>query len=120
MLRYLIIFFFLLNAFTLNAQTFNGATGAVPDNGITATCFPVSVSAVTSPINGSYGLATICLNITHTWDADLEIQLIAPDGTIVPLSIQNGGSANDYTNTCFTSTAPTSIIAGAAPFTGTK
>ena len=48
----------------------------------------------------------------------MEILLKAPDGTIVPLSIQNGGSGNNYTGTCFTATASTPVKFGTAPFSG--
>ncbi|MFM6925310.1 MAG: gliding motility-associated C-terminal domain-containing protein, partial [Ferruginibacter sp.] len=70
-------------------------------------------------INTSNGLAQLCMNITHPNDDELEIVLIAPDGTTVPLTVQNGGSGNNYTGTCFSATATTSIKAGTAPFTGT-
>lgn len=49
---------------------------------------------------------------------DLEIYLQAPDGTQVPLSLQNGGSGINYTGTCFTAAAAASINTAIAPFTG--
>ncbi|MFM2359372.1 MAG: hypothetical protein RLY16_1365, partial [Bacteroidota bacterium] len=101
----------------LKAQTITGTGGAIPDNGTTATCFPATVTGV-GTINGSYGLASVCINISHTWVDDLEISLKAPDGTIIPLSLQNGGSGDNYTGTCFTGTATTAITAGTAPFSG--
>ncbi|MFZ4770451.1 MAG: proprotein convertase P-domain-containing protein, partial [Ferruginibacter sp.] len=102
----------------LHAQTFTNSTGgAIPDGG-PQVCFPLTVSGV-GPINGTFGLASVCINIDHTWDSDLEIYLKAPDGTLVALSLGNGGSGNNYTGTCFTATAATAITAGAAPFTGT-
>ncbi len=58
-------------------------------------------------------------NITHTWDSDLDIYLIAPDGTRVELSTDNGSSGDNYINTVFDDDASTSITAGTAPFTGT-
>lgn len=58
------------------------------------------------------------INLTHTWDGDLNISLRAPDGTIVSLSSYNGGSANNYTNTTFDDEAATSITVGSAPFSG--
>jgi hypothetical protein len=59
------------------------------------------------------------MTITHTWDADLSIKLKSPDGTIVSLSIANGGDGDGYTSTCFNGYAPTSIVTSMAPFTGT-
>jgi subtilisin-like proprotein convertase family protein len=58
------------------------------------------------------------LTLTHTFDGDLVITLIAPDGTRIPLSNQNGGSGDNFTNTTFDDQAATSIAAGTAPFTG--
>ena len=115
MLQKLLILLFVLTA-TVKAQTFTGTGGAIPDAGA-QTCFPITVTGVGN-INGNYGLASVCLNITHTWDSDLEIILKAPDGTIVQLSVQNGGSGDNYTNTCFSASAVNPINAGAAPFTG--
>ena len=61
---------------------------------------------------------TVCLDISHTWDADLDISLSCPGGTTIDLSSDNGGSANNYTSTCFSATAATAVTAGTAPFTG--
>jgi subtilisin-like proprotein convertase family protein len=57
-------------------------------------------------------------NITHTFDADLDIFLISPLGTVVELTTDNGGSGDNFTNTRFDDAAATSIAAGSAPFTG--
>ncbi len=61
----------------------------------------------------------VTINITHTWDSDLDISLRSPAGTTVNLSDDNGGSGNNYTNTIFDDSAGTAITAGGAPFTGT-
>ena len=108
---------FILSAFVIKAQSFTGAGGAVPGTSLTQTFFPVTVSGV-GTINASYGLAQVCVTITHPYTEELEILLKAPDGTIVPLSIQNGGSGNNYTGTCFTATASTPVKFGTAPFSG--
>lgn len=57
-------------------------------------------------------------NLTHTFDNDLVISLIAPTGTTVLLSDRNGGGNNDYINTVFDDAATGSIRNGNAPFTG--
>ena len=116
MRKFLLFIILMLGGSVLNAQTFNGTGGAIPDNG-PQTCFNITVSGV-GVSNGTYGLASVCMNITHPFVSDLEIYLKAPDGTMIPLSIQNGGLGTNYTNTCFTSTAATSITTGNAPFTG--
>ena len=58
------------------------------------------------------------LDITHTWDSDLDIYLIGPNGYQVELSTDNGGSGNNYTNTTFDDEASQSITQGSPPFTG--
>ncbi|MFN0216275.1 MAG: choice-of-anchor L domain-containing protein [Saprospiraceae bacterium] len=71
-------------------------------------------------------LQSVCLNINHSWDDDLDIFLIAPNETIVELSTDNGAYGDNYTNTCFSPSALEEIRRGfpfapasLAPFTGT-
>ena len=101
------------------AQTFSGTGGNVPDYPNTAT-FSINVSGLNpSTIDTSnFGLEQVCINANHTWDADLEISVIAPDGTTIVLTSGNGGSGDNYTNTCFDAVSSTSIVNGSAPFTG--
>ena len=105
----------------VQAQTFTGSGGAIPPTapgtGSIYTCFPATVSGV-GTINSSYGLSQVCMTLTHNVTEDLEILLRAPDGTYVPLSIQNGASAN-FTSTCFTATATNPVKFATNPFTGT-
>jgi subtilisin-like proprotein convertase family protein len=104
------------------SQTFTWSTSmAIPDSG-PQTCQSKTVSGLGSNLDCSpFGLEEVCIRINHTWDSDLDIYLIAPDGTIVELSTDNGGSGNDYgsggTGTCFSMSAGTNITAGSAPFT---
>jgi subtilisin-like proprotein convertase family protein len=58
------------------------------------------------------------VNIQHTYDGDLRLTLIAPDGTRVLLSEFNGGSGDNYTNTTFDDQAVTPIKSASAPFSG--
>jgi subtilisin-like proprotein convertase family protein len=101
------------------SQTYNGGGG--PINDVATNDFPLTVSGlVPSTIDtNNFGLETVCMNFTHTYDADLEIRIIAPDGTSATLSSYNGGGGDDYLNTCFNSSASTNITQGAPPFTGT-
>ncbi|MGI8858237.1 MAG: S8 family serine peptidase [Thermomicrobiales bacterium] len=75
------------------------------------------------PITAAGNIAhmTVKLNITHTFDSDLIIQLVSPGGLKITLASQiggaNGGGVN-FTNTVFDDAAPTSIDAAQAPFTG--
>lgn len=100
------------------SQTFNGTGGNIPNLATTQTCFNATVSGV-GVINGTRGLASVCMNISHADVGDLEIVLRGPDGTVVPLTMQNGGAGNNYNLTCFSATATIPIKTGTAPFNGT-
>ncbi|MBN8679575.1 MAG: choice-of-anchor L domain-containing protein [Chitinophagales bacterium] len=70
-------------------------------------------------------LDQVCLNITHSWDADMDIYLIAPNQSVIELTTDNGGNGDNYTSTCFSPAASNDIRGGlpyapasAAPFTG--
>jgi subtilisin-like proprotein convertase family protein len=60
----------------------------------------------------------VTLDITHTYDSDLTLTLIGPNGVSVLLSQFNGGSGDNYTSTTFDDEAPVPIAAGTAPFSG--
>jgi subtilisin-like proprotein convertase family protein len=101
-------------------QTFTGSGGSIPDNGPSAS-FAIAVSGLSQATldTSNFGVQRVCINAIHPWVSDLEFSLIAPDGTMIPLSIGNGGDGDNYTNTCFEQDAPQSITAASAPFTGT-
>ncbi|MDQ3108984.1 MAG: CotH kinase family protein, partial [Bacteroidota bacterium] len=109
----------LLSVFPAFSQTYTGGSG--PINDLATNDFPLVVSGLSPATIDTtiFGLETVCVDFTHTYDADLEIRIIAPDGTSAILSSGNGGSGQNYTNTCFNNSATTPIIQGSAPFTGT-
>ena len=115
----LLLTFLFLGTFLTSSQTFNGTTGSIDDNNCpTTNDFTALVSGV-----GTLGvdnvLDEIILNIDHTFTGDLEISIVAPNGsTVVLLSSDNGGSGNNYEDTHFKPDATTSIIGASAPFTG--
>ncbi|MBE2279874.1 MAG: proprotein convertase P-domain-containing protein [Ignavibacteriaceae bacterium] len=57
--------------------------------------------------------------IIHSFVADLDISLIAPDGFSLDISSDNGGAGENYIQTVFDDEAAISITQGNAPFTGT-
>ncbi len=117
-MKKILLFAFAFISYVGFSQTFNGSTGAIPDNA-GPTCFNVNVTGLPSIIEpGGLGLTSVCLDITHTYDGDLDIYLFDPYGNSIELSTDNGGGGNDYTGTCFTISATNSITSGAAPFTG--
>lgn len=98
------------------SQTFTNSTGgAIPSSSTSLTCFPITVSGI-GTISSSIGLSEVCMTINHASVDELEILLQAPDGTYVPLSVQNGNGGSNYTNTCFRATASTPIKFASAPF----
>ncbi|RMH69136.1 MAG: hypothetical protein D6675_13500, partial [Gemmatimonadetes bacterium] len=79
---------------------------------ITTSTITIADSAMITDVN-------VTINLNHTYDEDLEIKLINPYGVSIELSMQNGGSGNNYINTVFDDEAGTPITAGSPPFTGT-
>jgi len=99
------------------AQTYSSTTTpvAIPDN-------PTVVNTIdVSGFSGTLGDINVVVNITHTWNSDLDIILIPPSGLgtqYLHLATDVGGSADNFVNTVFDDAAATSITAGVAPFTG--
>lgn len=108
-------FFLFLNSF---GQTFSNTTGGfITDN--TVECFPVTVSGLPASIDSiSFGLVSVCLNIEHEYDANLDIYLRSPNGNQIKLVNNRGGSGRNFNGTCFREDATFSVINAVAPFPG--
>jgi len=88
----------------------------IPDDGTVIT-FPISVTSLPSVIDASFGLESICINMNHPYDSDMDVKLRAPDGTTVLLFAGIGGGDDNFIGTCLDGiSAP--IGSGTAPFTG--
>jgi subtilisin-like proprotein convertase family protein len=83
---------------------------------------PISVSDL-----GAVADVNVKVRLNHTFDGDLELRLIAPDGTVVMLSDNRGSSGDNFgtgandcsgTPTVFDDSASTAIATGTAPFAG--
>jgi len=59
------------------------------------------------------------IDVDHTYDSDLVIDVSAPDGSLVRMSTNNGGDGDGYDGTIFDDEASLSITEGTAPFIGT-
>jgi subtilisin-like proprotein convertase family protein len=59
----------------------------------------------------SYSISGCSVSITHTYNADLDVYLVSPNGTVYTLSTDNGGSGDNYDNVYF-------VDGGAAANTG--
>ena len=121
----------LSSCYYLNAQTFTGSiintagNSLIPSTGTGGcTVAPQTTggtifnNVVTGLSGNCVRLSSIQINLTHTWDDDLDIFLRSPTGQILELVTDWGGSANNFTNTIFCDTSCTVITSGAAPFTG--
>ncbi len=58
------------------------------------------------------------LDITHTYDGDVEVYLIGPDGTKIDLCVGHGASGQNFIGTILDDQASIPISEGSAPFTG--
>jgi subtilisin-like proprotein convertase family protein len=101
-----------------------GSTTQTFTNNADVTISSTSTSTVTSSIavaglTGTLQDVDVKVNIYHTYDSDLQITLIAPDGTRVVLFNRHGGGSNNLLGTTFDDAAATAVANGAAPFTGT-
>lgn len=100
----------------------NSIPVAIPDNNLAGTNSSLLVSNITSAI----GKVTVSMYLTHTWDADLTLQLISPDGVTNTLTRANGSSGDNYGGSCspdtlratFDDDAVSSVTTGIAPFVG--
>jgi subtilisin-like proprotein convertase family protein/surface antigen len=59
------------------------------------------------------------LNITHEAAQDLDVYLVAPDGTRIELFTDVGGNNDNFTDTVLDDAAAVAIVDASAPFTGT-
>ena len=82
--------------------------------------FPIIVKNLPKTIDSKFGLAKICINISHRRASDLKVELLSPDGSSIWLTNRNGGDEGiNYVSTCFRSNGFNGYIhQGEAPFTG--
>lgn len=110
----------------VSSSTFSFTTTSCAFN--FATDLPIFISSSGSGISYTSSITitedfpivdiNVLIDITHTFNSDLDIFLISPDGTNFELSTDNGGSFNNYTNTIFDQEASSPITSGSTPFTG--
>jgi subtilisin-like proprotein convertase family protein len=102
------------------AFSYAGSSVTIPDPGTIEIPIVITAAGVANHIK-------VLVNILHGWTSDLDISLIHPDGTVVELSTDNGGSGVNYgsgANDCsgaftiFDDDAPGPITLGVAPFVG--
>jgi subtilisin-like proprotein convertase family protein len=116
--------------FTYQVGTFGGAILSTYSSGNIATPLPdnttVDVPIVISDLGGVADI-NVKVRMNHTFDGDVQISLVAPDNTIVPLITNRGSGGDNFgsgnndcsgTPTVFDDSAATAISAGAPPYAG--
>lgn len=99
--------------YTTAAGAFPARPGAAGTQ--SATCFPLTIMNSNIPMDGTTGLATICLNLTHAQGQDLIVYLTTPVGTFIPLFWSASGAMNG--NFCFTDNTFALTLSGNTPAT---
>lgn len=72
----------------------NTGSYAIPDNNATGVSSPIDVDR-----SGASESIRVSVDITHTYIGDLEVDLLAPGGTVFNLHNRSGGSADDIVQT---------------------
>jgi subtilisin family serine protease/subtilisin-like proprotein convertase family protein len=100
------------NVSTTSTTTFTNSTPMpIRDFTLTASAITIAQDLTVTDLN-------VRLNISHTFDGDLSIYLVGPDGTRVNLVTNRGGSGNHFTNTVLDDEATRLVRNGTPPFTG--
>ena len=112
------------------AQTFPGSTINTSGNSLIPSTGTGGCTVAPQTTGGTVFNATVAglptnaamlrveMNLTHTFDSDLDIFLRAPNGQILELTSDNGGGGDNFTDTVFQDGWP-SITTGTPPFTFT-
>lgn len=104
------------------SASYSSGDVAVPIPDLTTVEVPINVADV-----GLISNVKARVRLNHTFDGDVDMFLVHPDGTTVELSTDNGSSGDNFgdgANNCsgnfthFDDAATSSITAGAAPFLG--
>jgi subtilisin-like proprotein convertase family protein len=100
--------------------TYSSGNIAVPIPDVSTVEVPITV-----PDSGLVQDVNVRVRLNHTFDGDLDISLVHPDGTVILLSNNRGGSGQNFgtganncsgTPTVFDDEAAVAIAAGVAPF----
>jgi subtilisin-like proprotein convertase family protein len=95
--------------FTLNVGS-QDTVRPIPDIG------SVTSNLLASGFVGVITQLTLTINITHSYDQDLIVNLVSPTGTTVNLVNRRGGSGQNFVKTSFSDASTTPIANGVAPF----
>lgn len=101
---------------TSGRQAFANTPGSYPVLDRQTTDVPINVP--TSFAGQTIADIDVIVNITHTYDRDLRLSLLAPNGKQVTLANRRGGSGDNFSSTVFDDEAAVSVANGSAPFAG--
>src|SRR4051812_7442513 len=99
MRKYFTLVFLTALSLFAKAQTFTWTGYHHIDDGTTFT-IPINVSGLQNTIDNNFGVAHVCLNITHSYESDLTVRLQSPSGTIVTLLENIGGAGDNFLGCC--------------------
>ncbi len=111
----------LLFSLTNFAQTFtSNLIINIPDAPAPEVYDSVFVSGLATSLSSTYGLAGVCFNIKHTFDRDLILRLISPQGDTIIIANRVGDARDNFTATCIAQNGVNGYLSdGYPPFTGT-
>ena len=93
------------------SQNESSVAETIPDEGTLTSTLVIGDMGAIEDLN-------VKVNISHDWDSELDVYLIAPDDTRIELFTDVGGSKDDFIDTILDDAASQSITEGSAPFTG--
>jgi subtilisin-like proprotein convertase family protein len=88
----------------------------VPDNSEVGAYHSITVNL---PPASTISNMRVTINLSHTWMADIDVNLKAPNGKVLNLFNLHGGSGDNMVNTVISSQGTIALSTGVAPFTGT-
>jgi subtilisin-like proprotein convertase family protein len=108
----------------------------LPDGSGTSysTCINVNCYSPGQLVTSASNIQNICINMEHSYLGDLQIVIVCPNGTIVPLKLYSSGGGSTYLgnplddpaigpgtgfNYCFAMGAPTTLVSGPTVISGT-
>lgn len=104
---------FTVSAILGSVHTFSPSSMPVAIPDLTTVSIPIVVAENIRVID-----LNVRFNISHTYDSDLMITLVSPNGTTRTLVNRRGGSGDNFTDTVLDDEATTAIANGVAPFSG--
>jgi subtilisin-like proprotein convertase family protein len=99
----------------------DSGTTRSPTNALAVPIVDLRTTSSTIPVVHAAGRVldvNVRIQITHSYDADLDVVLVSPSGTEVKLFSDVGGFGDNFLDTILDDEAAVSIFSGTAPFTG--